>query len=108
MKARIARFLVPSVLNAIALTLAPAGAQINRAPLESLIRPGMSVTQVQNLMGPPFHQFHFAKEGLTTLTYGLPERSGSSEVLDIDIDASGRVVQLSEAVEVIGHSKGSR
>lgn len=96
------RFLIPALLNAAALALAPAGAQAISPSQAPLIRPGMSLAQVESRIGPPFHQFHFIREGVTTLTYELPDPAGRGEVFDVDIDASGHVVQATEAVEVIG------
>lgn len=103
MKHRIARYLLPSLLNSLALALAPAGAQGISPTQESMIRPGMSQARVQALLGLPSHAFHFVKEGVTTLTYELPEQAAASgQVFDIDIDARGRVVHATELVEVAG------
>ena len=106
MKHRIARYLLPSLLNSLALVLAPAGAQGISPTQESMIQPGMSQAHVQALLGLPLHEFHFVKEGLTTLTYELPEQAASGEVFEIDIDARGRVVHAAELVEVAGHRSG--
>lgn len=103
MNLRRSHILVPALLNAVVLALAPAGAQAISPSQASLIRPGMSLAQVESQIGLPFHQFHFIREGVTTLTYELPDPAGRGEVFDIDIDASGHVVQATEAVEVIGH-----
>lgn len=105
MNSRPGRFLVPTLLNTVALALAPAGAQVISPAQESLIRPGMSAAQVEKRIGLPFHQFHFTKEGVTTLTYELPDQAAGGEVFDVDLDAGGHVVQAREAVEVLGHRK---
>ncbi len=103
MNIRPIRLLISTLLNTLALVLAPAGAQTITPSQESLIMPGMSRAQVESLIGHPFHQFHFVKEGVTTLTYEMPDLAVRGEVFDIDVDASGHVVHTSEAVEVIGH-----
>ncbi|WP_422014927.1 outer membrane protein assembly factor BamE domain-containing protein [Roseateles sp.] len=103
MHTRLTRLLVPALLNTIALALAPAGAQAINPSQVSLIQPGMSRAQVEALIGQPFHQFHFVKEGVTTLTYEMPDAADRGEVFDVDVDATGHVVNATEAVEVIGH-----
>lgn len=106
MKHRIARYLLPTLLNSLALALAPAGAQGISPTQESMIQPGMSQARVQALLGLPSHEFHFVKEGVTTLTYELPEQAAGGQVFDIDIDARGRVVHAAELVEVAGRRTG--
>ena len=102
LKAPSSRILLTTVLAASAVASFAATGYNVTATQESLIKTGMSSTQVQQMIGKPFNTVNFRNQDGLTWEYHVSGDAIGSKTFYIDFDAQGKVTSVSEITVDVG------
>lgn len=97
--------LAAALLGGVAAAQAAAGYTVESSQ-ESLVTPGMSASEVEAVLGHPAKNVQYGNEPGPTFSYRL---AGDQQTLfDVDFDADGKVLAVSERQDDSGHARGGR